>query len=234
MGQGTPVDARNPDRIARAAAGAKTVIIATPDSAIASVEKEAAPGTGPGHVVLHLSGALSSSVLSACRTAGADVGSMHPLQSFSSFTESLDLIAGSIFTCEGDDKAVRTAKAIAGLVSSRPVTISSAAKPLYHAAAVSASNFLVTLLTLSADLMEKTGMDRKTALDALMPLVDGTIRNVRSRGAPQALTGPVERGDMETVRVHLKAIRKECPDLEEMYAALTKMTREAARRKHET
>jgi len=226
MGAGEPLAAA-----ADAAAAAGCVIIATPDRIIAEAEKQAARGVGPGHVVLHLSGALPSSVLSACRAAGASVGSMHPLQSFTDPGKSLEIVAGSVFACEGDGDAVRAATAIAGAVGGRPVTIPTESKPLYHAAAAAASNFLSTVLCLGVDLMEKTGMDRKTALDALLPLIEGTIRNARARGLPQSLTGPVERGDADTVRAHLEAIRRTCPELEEKYAALVAMTVDAALRK---
>ena len=225
MEQGTPMTAPE------AAAAAHTIIIATPDRAIEEADRSIAPSVKPGTVVLHLSGALSSSILAASAAAGARVGSMHPLQSFPDPQRALELVGGSIFACEGDADAVRTATAIANAVGGRPITISTDTKPLYHAAAVAASNFLVSVLCLSVDLMEKTGMDRKTALDALMPLIDGTLKNARTEGLPQALTGPVERGDTHTVHTHLDAIRALCPELEEKYQALTGMTIEAALRK---
>jgi len=226
MGAGEPMAAA-----AAAAASAGCVIIATPDRAIAGAEKDAARGIETGRVVLHLSGALPSSILSACSGAGAAVGSMHPLQSFTDPERSLENVAGSVFACEGDGEAVRTATAIAEAAGGLPVTIPTQSKPLYHAAAAAASNFVSTILCLSVDLMEKTGMDRKTALDALVPLIDGTIRNARARGLPQALTGPVERGDVNTVRTHLQAIRAACPELEGIYSSLVGMTVDAALRK---
>lgn len=225
MEQGTPMTA--PD----AAAAARTVLIATPDRAIVEADRSIASSVNPGTVVLHLSGALSSSILAASAAAGAHVGSMHPLQSFPDPQRALELVRGSIFACEGEAGAVRTATAIAHTVGGRPITISTDTKPLYHAAAVAASNFLVSLLSLSVDLMEKTGMDRKTALEALMPLIDGTLKNARAQGLPQALTGPVERGDTHTVHTHLETIRALCPELEEKYQVLTGMTIEAALRK---
>jgi predicted short-subunit dehydrogenase-like oxidoreductase (DUF2520 family) len=226
MGGGEPMPAA-----AEAAASARCVIIATPDRLIADADKETARGVGPGSVVLHLSGALPSSILTACRAAGAHVGSMHPLQSFTDPVKSLEIVAGSVFACEGDDAAVRAATEIAAAAGGRPVTIPTESKPLYHAAAAAASNFVSTVLCLSVDLMEKTGMDRKTALDALVPLIDGTVRNAQTRGLPDALTGPVERGDVETVRTHLEAIRAACPELEAKYAALLELTVDAALRK---
>ena len=225
MAQGAPMPAQE------AAAAARTIIIATPDRAIEEADQAIASSLNRGAVVLHLSGALSSSILAASAGAGARVGSMHPLQSFTDPRKALELVGGSIFACEGDDEAVRRAIAIASAVGGKPITIGTDTKPLYHAAAVAASNFLVSLLCLSVDLMEKTGMDRKTALEALLPLIDGTLKNARTQGVPQALTGPVERGDADTVHTHLIAIRALCPELEEKYQALTGMTIEAALRK---
>jgi predicted short-subunit dehydrogenase-like oxidoreductase (DUF2520 family) len=225
LGSGVPMDA------AGAAAAAGTILIATPDRAITDADRAAAPGLGTGQVVLHLSGALSSSILSLSRKAGAAVGSMHPLQSFADPQKAEGLVADSVFACEGDDDAVGQAVEIARRIGARPVPIPMASKPLYHAAAVSASNFLITILSLSVDLMEQTGMDRVTALDALMPLIGGTLQNARADGVPRALTGPVDRGDANTIAAHLEAIRRKCPDLEEKYVALTRMTIESALRK---
>jgi len=214
-----------------AAASARTIIIATPDRAIGEVDGTIGPSVNEESVVLHLSGALSSSILTASSAAGARIGSMHPLQSFPDPRKALELVGGSVFACEGDAEAVRRATAIAVTVGGRPIAIGTDTKPLYHAAAVAASNFLVSILCLSVDLMEKTGMDRQTALDALMPLIEGTLKNARSQGLPQALTGPVERGDTHTVHTHIEAIRTLCPELEEKYQALTGMTIDAALRK---
>lgn len=215
----------------KAAASARTVIIATPDRAIAEADILAAKGIEPGGVVLHLSGALPSSILSASRNAGAAAGSMHPLQSFTDPEEAVRLVAGSVFACEGDDDAVAVATGIAGLVGARPIVIRTETKSLYHAAAATASNFLASVLCFGVDLMELTGMTRATALEALMPLIEGTLANARTQGLPQALTGPIERGDAGTVRIHLEAIRKACPHLENGYTALAEMTIDAALRK---
>ncbi len=225
LGGGVPMNA------ADAAAAAGTILIATPDRAITDADRAVSPGLGAGKVVLHLSGALSSSILSSSQKAGAAVGSMHPLQSFADPEKAEVLVANSVFACEGDDAAVGHAVEIAQRIGARPVPIPAASKPLYHAAAVSASNFLVTILSLSVDLMEQTGMDRVTALDALMPLITGTLQNARADGVPRALTGPVDRGDAATIAAHLEAIRRKCPDLEEKYVTLTEMTIEAALRK---
>lgn len=228
IGQGRPLESH---QAREAAASAMITIIATPDRAIGEVDAIIAPSLERGSVVLHLSGAFASTVLAASGSRGASTGSMHPLQSFSDLEESLSLIPGSLFACEGDKEAVATARVIATLVGGKPVLIPTENKPLYHAAAVAASNFLVSLLCFSADLMESAGLGREDGLEALMPLVQGTLKNARSKGVPAALTGPVERGDVATVRAHMDALAAICPDLERKYAAFCGITIEAAARK---
>jgi len=216
---------------AEAARSSSTLIIATPDRLIGQIDEEVAPACHPEGVVLHLSGALPSTILARSRERGAAVGSMHPLQSFTDLEKAQKHIAGSIFACEGDRPALDRAHQIAVLLGAQPISIRTSRKPLYHAAAVAASNFLVAILTLSVDLMERMGMDRVTALRSLMPLIRGTLENAAAQGVPEALTGPVERGDVNTIEAHMTSIHDDCPHLEEPYSILTRLTIEAAARK---
>jgi len=227
LGHGRPLDA---SETARAAASAKVVIVATPDRVIAEADRAAAPGLGPGQVILHLSGAFPSTILRESRRAGADIGSMHPLQSFTDPAQSLDQIAGAVFACEGDAPALAAARSLAEAVGASPITIATDRKALYHAAAVTASNSLVALLCLAADLMEASGMERGQGLEALQPLIHGTLQNILSRGTPQALTGPVARGDVDTIRSHLEALGDLEPACRHAYATLGHLTVEAALR----
>ena len=228
MGAGDALDSGEADK---AAASADVVIIATPDNVIGKIEEAASRGVKKGGVVLHLSGALPSLVLEHCRSRGAHTGSMHPLQSFAVPEAAIRSVPGSLFACEGDGKALGTALMIAESIGGKPVEIDTASKPLYHAAAASASNFLIAPILLAVDLMEKAGLDRKTGLEALAPLILGTCKNATQVGVPGALTGPIERGDHAVVADHLKAIEKGCPELLPIYIRLARMTLDAAKRK---
>ena len=94
------------------------------------------------------------------------------------------------------------------------------AKPLYHAGACVVSNYLVTLLDLGIKLLESTGIPSAMASRALLPLVHGTINNVEKIGIPQALTGPIARGDIATVSKHLDCMRELAPELVKLYTVL--------------
>lgn len=216
-----------------AALGADLVVLAVPDRAIPMVAIQVAAGGAlrRGAVVAHLSGALPAGVLAGVRAAGGSLGSMHPLQSFADVETAVTTLPGSYVFVEGDDEAVAVLHALASSIDAKPVPVSSASKSLYHAAASVASNYLVTIADFAADLMGKAGVPADLALKALLPLMTGTLRNLATVGLPDALTGPIARGDVGTVRQHLEALRAAPGDLVRLYAALGRKTVEVALRK---
>lgn len=214
LGAGTPSD-RNPD----AAADADLLILAVPDRAIAAVAEEiaAAGAVKAGSLAIHLSGALSSAVLAPLAAAGAQIGSLHPLQSFASREIAVERLRDAWIFHESPDPA-RTA-AVARRVSPHVAALDPDAKVLYHAGAAAASNLVVAMVDLGVALMEAAGIDREAAWSALLPLVLGTAENLEKVGLPGALTGPVARGDGETIRAHLAKMRERSPDLLLAYTA---------------
>ncbi len=204
-----------------AARQADIVFITTPDQAIEPVCREIAEKRGfhERAIVFHCSGALSSTILSSARSCGASVGSLHPLQSFAAEHPG-NPFNGIMMAVEGDDAAVLIAKKIAADLSAQPFIISTEGKIFYHAAAVAASNYLVTLMELSFQLMVASRVPESEAFAVLKPLIQGTLANIETIGIPDALTGPVARGDIEIVEKHLSAIRRLSPDLAARYARL--------------
>lgn len=203
-------------------AEADVVFITTPDGAIETVCRHIAATGGfrAGSIVLHCSGALPSTILAPARQAGAWIGSLHPLQSFAVPTLDRNPFAGIIFSVEGDGPALQAAEALAADLNAHPQQILTGAKTLYHAAAVVASNYLVTLLDLAFTLLQGAGVPPGDAHGVLRPLIDGTLANVARIGPPAALTGPVARGDRETVVRHLEAIGTKDPESLALYRAL--------------
>lgn len=203
-------------------AEADVVFITTPDGAIETVCRHIAATGGfrAGSIVLHCSGALPSTILAPARQAGAWIGSLHPLQSFAVPTLDRNPFAGIIVSVEGDGPALQAAEALAADLNAHPQQIFTEAKTLYHAAAVVASNYLVTLLDLAFGLLQRAGVARQDAHGVLRPLIDGTLANVARIGPPAALTGPVARGDRETVAHHLEAIGTQHPESLALYRAL--------------
>ncbi|MFC1814409.1 Rossmann-like and DUF2520 domain-containing protein [Thermodesulfobacteriota bacterium] len=201
---------------------AAIVLITTPDSAIADTCNRIAENTGfkTNAVVLHCSGALPSTILSSANRCGAFTGSIHPLQSFAADEYSSSPFEGIIVSIEGEEKALTAARQIAVDLGATCLTIATAAKTLYHAAAVVSSNYLVTLLEFAFRLLGEAGISGREAFNALQPLIAGTLSNIERVGIPEALTGPIARGDIETVKGHLDAIELKAPGLLALYKTL--------------
>jgi len=171
-------------------------------------------------VVLHCSGALPSTILSSARGCGAFIGSLHPLQSFAADIFETNPFENIIMAAEGDRKAVETTLAISEDLEAICNEINTEDKLLYHAAAVVASNYLVSLIDFSFKLLEKTGIAEKEAAAAIGPLIDGTLANIGKVGIPDALTGPIARGDISTVENHVRAIELKSPAHLALYKTL--------------
>lgn len=201
---------------------AEVVFITTPDGAIADTCEALSRNRGfaPGSVVLHCSGALPSTILSAAKTCGAHIGSMHPLQSFASKDYTANPFQGIIISLEGEDRAIETAASASADLGGTCVTIRTQDKTLYHAAAVTASNYLVALLDLALELIGAAGVPAPDRFAVLKPLIEGTLSNIGAVGIPDALTGPIVRGDVETVTRHIEEIERKTPELLDIYKAL--------------
>ncbi len=181
-------------------------------------------------VVLHTSGALSSEVLSPLREKGWSTGSIHPLFSVS---DSQTPINGAFWCVEGDPRAVRVGKQIVRDLGGTSFSIHSAEKPLYHAAAVMTSGNVVALFDIALEMLVQSGLTRKTARRILQPLLASTVRSLETKDPAQALTGTFSRGDVETVKRHLAALKtKQLPDANELYRALGLRSLKLAKQKH--
>ncbi len=193
------------------------IFITTPDRYIKRIAKEISKFNLKNKIVIHMSGLLDSLELVDCRKKGAIIMSLHPLQAFVSTQEALVNFPGCYFAFEGDKSGTGVAKELVQRWEGKLMIIRREFKPLYHAAACIASNYLVTLLEDAIRLLEKSGFDRKLALKAVLPLVSGTINNISVKGTIDALTGPIARGDYSTVERHIKEISKTNNDLLSTY-----------------
>jgi predicted short-subunit dehydrogenase-like oxidoreductase (DUF2520 family) len=212
---------------AQAAETAEIIFITTPDGAIETVCNEIARAHAlkPGSLVVHASGAHSLDLLNAAQKAGAYRAVIHLLQSVPSRELGVINIPGSYFRIEADPEAEATAKelvqAMGGIELLMPKWSKDGTSPaLYHAGAVTVSNYFVALVDYGLRFYETLGADKQEALKALLPLIRATLKNIESVGIPAALTGPIARGDVETVRDHLEAMRKKAPQLLGLYCSL--------------
>lgn len=209
------------------------VFITTNDGAIAGVVQDlaASEAINPGQVFIHMSGALTSDVMSAVRERDAMALSLHPLQSFAHVQSAIANLPGSVFSIEGDLAGHEIATQLVEALGGEYFFIAKEAKPVYHAGACVVSNYLVTLIDFGTRFLVSTGMPRSTAQKALMPLIQGTINNIDRIGIPRALTGPIARGDLSTVMKHLSCLESMAPDLLKLYSWLGYYTAEVAEQK---
>jgi len=197
---------------------ADIVFITTPDAVIPNIVTSLQ--WHKGQSVIHCSGADSTEVLEPARQMGANTGAFHPLQTFAGVQQAIANLPGSTIAIEAEEPLLSTLKEMAAALNCRWIELKASDKVVYHAAAVIASNYLVTLVKLADDLWETFGIPREQATQALLPLLKGTLNNIENVGIPQALTGPIARGDLETVKKHLAALQKEAPDALSVYCEL--------------
>jgi len=203
------------------------LVLSVPDDVLAEMTHALAGlGSAPPHcAAFHLSGALSGDVLAPLHARGYSVGTLHPLQSLAHPVTGADRLPGSTFALSGEPGAIRVARRLLGYLNASDVAIAVTLRPLYHAAAVMTSNHLAVLLALAGRLLVRAGVPEDQALEALLPLARGTLENIGELGLGQALTGPVARGDIETVRLHLASME---PREREVYRALSRELTELA------
>lgn len=219
------------DGLAQAAKSSSIVFITTPDTVIEAVCDFVSGNEGfsKDSMVYHLSGALSSDILGPAKECGAKVASMHPLQAFAPYEKGQKSpFKGINMSIEGDDEAVELGKKIINALEANPFTIPTHAKTVYHASAVVASNYLVTLEHFALALLKEADLSEESAFEILEPLIMGTLNNIRDRGSVNALTGPVARGDDEIVSRHLADIDKKLPQFSKLYRMLGQYTLDIA------
>ena len=197
---------------------ADIIFITTPDAVIPEIVTSVR--WHKGQSVVHCSGVDSAEILLPARQMGANTGVFHPLQTFANIQQAISNLPGSTFAIEAEEPLSSRLKEIAESLNCRWIELKAGDKVIYHAAAVIASNYLVTLVKLADDLWETFGIPREQATRALLPLLKGTLNNIENVGIPQALTGPIARGDIETVKKHLSALQKEAPDALSVYCEL--------------
>ena len=203
------------------------VIVAVPDREIGAVAEALAASPLPdGLAVLHTSGVLDSDALAPLRRRGAALGSMHPLLAIADPVRAAERLRGAWFEVEGDADARAAADRLVTALGGRVLPIDRASKPLYHAAAVFASNYLVALMATAERLAVQSGAPAEAARAALADLARGALQGVEEKGPVDALTGPISRGDAETVRMHLARLSP--PDAA-LYSVLARATLEVAR-----
>lgn len=209
---------------------ADLVWFCVPDSQISRAARALTQGfRWKGMVALHASGALTSDELESLRERGAAVASVHPLMTF--VPRSRPVLAGVPFAIEGDRAAVQMARRIVRELGGQPFAIRKKDKSAYHAWGTFASPLLTALLATTERVAASAGVKRKAAVRRMMPILLQTLANYAQRGAAKSFSGPIIRGDVDTVNRHLKVL-KSIPAARGVYASLARASLEFLPVKH--
>jgi predicted short-subunit dehydrogenase-like oxidoreductase (DUF2520 family) len=200
------------------------LVLAVRDDAIADVASTlVVPEAG---IVCHLSGFTSVAVLERFTATGSAIGSIHPLQSLLDAERGAEALRGSFAAVTADDSTAVTLSSFVRSIGMRPFRLDDGDKAAHHAAAASASNFVVAALAIAAELAAETGVP----FEAYASLTRAVVDNAYDMGPAQALTGPVARGDIGTVAGQMRAARAVSDDLAARYAAMVEATARMAGR----
>ncbi len=161
----------------------------------------------PGSIVLHCCGTKTSDDLKSARELNCKVASVHPMRSFADPNASIKNFKNTYCAIEGDKEAVATLNQLFQAIGARTFIVDKNKKTIYHIAGVFASNYLVNLYQTSVDCLEEAGVDTETAGNIVCSLMQGTVNNLATlKSAKAALSGPIKRGDLNTVKSHIDAL----------------------------
>jgi predicted short-subunit dehydrogenase-like oxidoreductase (DUF2520 family) len=183
-------------------------------------------------VLLHTSGAnASGQALAVARPHVRAVGTLHPLVSFADPHIAIEELKTVAFGIEGDAPAKAVAHKLVRALGAKFVDLEAENMPLYHVGAVIAANYVVALADLAQGLLVKAGVPKEQALPALIPLLSSVVQNLSQLGLPGALTGPVERGDVSSVELHLRILEERAPEMLDLYRLVGRDVMRIAREK---
>ncbi len=228
----SPAAGRRPPPTSSRAREGEIVLLALPDDRLA----EAAAllrhrgYLAPGAVLVHFSGLHRATILLGEEEPERPALSLHPLQSFADPAIGVRALQGSPFAVEGTEAALPLGERLVTDMGGVPFRINGEQKVLYHAAACLAANYLVALVAAAGDLLTASGFEREKSYRLLTPLLRTTVNNLAALGPEGALTGPIARGDVNTVKNHLQALAAQPPELAEIYRVLGRKTVEVAER----
>lgn len=205
------------------AAPADLWLIATNDQSISVISEQlsACQVLRPADTVFHCSGALSSDVLTDCKNARAYIASVHPVMSFASPLSDEKDFNGVFCGAEGDNDALKLIEPAFESIGGKCFRITSEHKTLYHAATVMCCNYLTALTEASSQLFQQAGLDAPISQQLMQPIMETTLANIFQHGTTSALTGPIARGDVQTVSQHLEAM--ESSATRDIYQSLGKV-----------
>uniref|UniRef100_A0A7C4CB82 DUF2520 domain-containing protein n=1 Tax=candidate division WOR-3 bacterium TaxID=2052148 RepID=A0A7C4CB82_UNCW3 len=212
------------------AAESDVLFLTVPDAHVGPEFEAVSRWLLPGTIVVHCSGTFGVEVFRGAHEQGLETLALHPIQTFSSHAQAITSLKGCYFALEGTRRGLRFGRRLVRQLRGGHIVVRGSRRPLYHAMCVFASNFLNALLDASEVIARRLELPRARAARMLRPLTRTVLENAAEFGAVATLTGPVQRGDAETVRRQLSALRMDVPELVPMYRVLTLRLADMARR----
>ncbi|MCC6264419.1 MAG: DUF2520 domain-containing protein [Bryobacterales bacterium] len=209
---------------------AAVVLIAVSDDAIEPVAARIASGARLPEVVFHTCGSAGPELLQELSEKGCATGVLHPLQTVPAPEAGVQSLSQCYYAYCGEGAAVKWASRLIGLLSGKAIHVNPSQWALYHAAAVMACNYNVTLVSTALDLLEQAGVERAEGLRALSPILRNTTEILLRSTPEEALTGPIRRGDVGSVQRHLDALESAPAEARNLYRAAASSTIPLARR----
>lgn len=212
-------------------ADSDTLFLTVPDGIIGEIWEHMRNLDIKNKKICHCSGSISSAAFFDAENKGAYAYSIHPLCAVSDKYNSWRALKTAVFTIEGSGKYLHYMQKLFKTFGNEAIIIDTKKKPLYHAGAVMASNLVIALFAMSIDALKNCGFSEELAQKALVPLFGGNAENIVKSGMVNALTGPVERGDVKTIKRHLESLQADLAQAE-IYRLLSLKLTEIAQKKH--
>lgn len=205
------------------------IFITTPDDKIKEVWNEVNKLSIKNKLICHCSGSLSSNIFSNINQYGAYGYSIHPMFAISDKHNSYKSLKKAFITIEGHEKYLKEIENKIMSLGNKVKIINKENKPLYHSSTVIVSNLVLGLINNGIKTLEQCGFNENEAIEALYPLIEFNIKNIKEKGALESLTGPIERGDLETIKKHCSFLHER--ELE-IYKLLSLSILDIAKRKN--
>jgi predicted short-subunit dehydrogenase-like oxidoreductase (DUF2520 family) len=208
------------------------IMLGCPDDAISTCAKQLSGlKLKPGTIVFHLSGVESSATLTELSSQEVSIASIHPLKSFADINMAVESFLGTYCAIEGSEQATSVLESMFSKVGANVISIKAEDKPLWHLAGVMTSNYLIGLMHICESIYQKIGIKAADARKLMAPLATKTLEHNFKLGPVNALTGPIERGDIETVKKHLYSLEALEPCIKDIYTTLGNVLNDIAKLK---